>query len=310
MREIGHIFLSAPHILILSIFLATPKRSLSFAPRPSDRYNYRRNDGATAGTDIMSNGPSADGTGDRGTRTANKIDGLAVVDRLKKEPFNVDTETRLFDHPYLAAARAGTLTLAQRQAFALEQYGVQLSDATSFAALSGNPGFVPSSLAGAALPDPVRPPEDLFRFLLGGEVYAAPLLLAYAEGLGLDGDALHHHRSSARAQAYPSYWARIALAGRRAAGAAACAANFPAWGKMCASLLEALSDPENGYGYDGPDDGALAFVKFFATPIENLDNMAAKVLEEEGAAYEDLVEHVRLLQEYEILFWDAIFDAK
>lgn len=78
---------------------------------------------------------------------------------------------------------------------------------------------------------------------------------------------------------------------------------------MCKRLVEALGNPENGYGYDGVDDPALGFINFFATPINNLDDMAVMIIEEEGVSYEDLLEPVRLLQQYELLFWDAILNA-
>mmetsp|Transcript_22650 Transcript_22650/g.31623 ORF Transcript_22650/g.31623 Transcript_22650/m.31623 type:complete len:259 (+) Transcript_22650:125-901(+) len=255
--------------------------------------------------------------------------GLEILQKLREEHFNKETERLLESHPYLKAAKDGTLTLSQRRAFAREQYSIQLSDATSFAFLAGHKTFSPATLAGAKVPDPVKSSAsskeesgttaDLFQFLLGGEVYAAPLLLAYAKSVGLDGEASLQQSSnvnsdqyliSAKAQAYPSYWARLALSGQRAAGAAACAVNFPAWGDMCRRLSEALSS-NSEYGYtDGANDEGLAFINFFASPIEDLDLMAAAIIEEEGTSYEELVEPVRLLQEYEIMFWDAIFEKR
>jgi len=258
-----------------------------------------------------------------------EMSGMEIIKRLREEPFNKRTEERLESHPYLRAAEDGTLTLSQRRAFAREQYSIQLSDATSFAFLAGHRDFAPRSLTGVTVPEqPTKSPAggsgggdsasegvDLFQFLLGGEVHAAPLLLDYARSVGLDEDALRSDSDgsyvpSAKSQAYPSYWARLALSGGRgrAAGAAACAANFPAWGGMCRRLLGALGGG-GGYGYDGGvDDAGLAFVKFFATPIEGLDRMAARIIEEEGVPYEELVGSVRLLQEYEVLFWDGIVE--
>ena len=89
--------------------------------------------------------------------------------------------------------------------------------------------------------------------------------------------------------------------------------NFPAWGRMCAELLEALrSRPEYGYSTMSDDEASssLAFINFFANPIEQLDEMAATIMMEENVSFEDVVTTVRLLQDYEIFFWDAIFDAK
>mmetsp|Transcript_31211 Transcript_31211/g.65287 ORF Transcript_31211/g.65287 Transcript_31211/m.65287 type:complete len:260 (+) Transcript_31211:124-903(+) len=257
--------------------------------------------------------------------------GLQILQRLRDEPFNKATERILESHPYIRAAEDGTLTLSQRRAFAHEQYSIQFSDAISFAFLAGHRDFAPRSLAGVSVPEQPSTTGtssssssegeggatvDLFQFLLGGEVYAAPLLLAYAKSVGLDEDSLRQHQQhSASAQAYPSYWARLAMSNKRAAAAAACAVNFPAWGAMCGRLLESLGssggDGGKEYNYaNGVDDEGLAFIKFFATPIEELDMMAAAVLDEEDVSYEDLVEPVRLLQQYEIMFWDAIFEQK
>lgn len=256
------------------------------------------------------------------------MDGTDILNRLRKESWNSDTEHRLASHPYVAAAQAGKLTLKQRRAFVIEQCAIQFSDAVSFAALAGhNVGFLTSSkktrLVDATVPEPVRPPPkgtdvDLFQFLLGGEIYAARLLLNYARKVGLDeADVSNKQRKlMAKSQAYPSYWARLALSNNRAAGAAACAINFPAWGQMCGRLGRALADNADVYGYDdGEDDDGLAFVNFFAATIDDLDNMAIAILDEElkGAeesSYDEIAEHVRLLQEYEVMFWDAIYDGE
>uniref|UniRef100_A0A7R9W6J9 Thiaminase-2/PQQC domain-containing protein n=1 Tax=Pseudictyota dubia TaxID=2749911 RepID=A0A7R9W6J9_9STRA len=246
-------------------------------------------------------------------------DARSYIDRLRNEDFNLETEKRLESHPYVLAAESGSISHAQLRAFATEQYAIQLSDATSFATLAGHVGFAPSSLVGITTPEPVPtvaavkatathpPPPDLFQFLLGGEIYAAPLLLAFADQLGLGEEALKSAHRSAVAQAYPSYWSRLALGKKRAAGAAACAVNFPAWGRMCGRLAEALAKYED-LGFS--DKKSLAFIEFFGSPIESLDDMAASIIEEEGSSYEELLEPVRLLQEYEVMFWDACYSAE
>jgi hypothetical protein len=254
------------------------------------------------------------------------MSGLEIIQKLRQESFNQETEKTLSSHPYLKAAENGTLSLSQRQAFAREQYFIQLSDAMSFAALAGHTSFAPSSsLATTSVPDPIlchpntnkstTSNTDLFQFLLSGEIYAAPMLLEYAKQVGLDEESLrtpedYKYVLSAKSQAYPSYWARLALSKQRAAGAAACAVNFPAWGQMCQRLYTALRDmdcyPEC---QSGEGDVGLAFVKFFATPIADLDTMAAAIIEEQNVPYEELREPVRLLQQYEIMFWDGIFES-
>lgn len=247
---------------------------------------------------------------------------LTMLERLRTEPFNEATNRALATHPYLVAAKEGTLTLAQRRAFAGEQYAIQYSDACSFATLAGHDDdFAPNkgaSLISASVPPaiPGQAKDDLFQFLLGGEIYASKLLLDHAKSLWLGlldpEGALQQYPISARAQGYPSYWARLALSKQRGAGAAACAVNFPGWGRMCRELSQALKRrPEYGYSNsDNDDEISLAFIDFFGTPIENLDTMAASIMMQEGTTYEEVVTVVRLLQEYELMFWDAIYDAK
>ena len=249
--------------------------------------------------------------------------------RLRREPFALSTEQRLASHPYVLAAESCSLSLAQRRAFAAEQHAVQLSDARSFALLAGHAGFRPASLTGVR-PPPARtvadggaslPGTDLFQFLLEGELYAAPLLLEHAAALGFEHEEqLAAYHVTAGAQAYPSYWARLALSGQRAAGAAACAINFPAWGQMCGRVRAALASG----CYGNVSAAELGFLDYFAAPVAGLDDMAEAVIAQEitgsrdneaviaqeAVGYADLARHVRLLQEYEVLFWDAVFAAQ
>ena len=77
-------------------------------------------------------------------------------------------------------------------------------------------------------------------------------------------------------------------------------------------MRAALSDPAHNYSNSGDQDTELAFLDFFATPIDNLDEMAAKIIDGSPGGevtYDDLVTPVRLLQAYELLFWDACYEA-
>lgn len=331
------------------------------------------------------------------TCTSSSIDVyLGMIERLRtEEEFSVETTRKLQTHPYLQAAKNGTLTVQQRRAFVGEQYAIQYSDACSFATLAGHTRSTPhptknttttpssssfpihtnqslSSVDIATLPSPPEKDEDddntdvdLFQFLLTGEVYASKLLLDHAKSVGFtiheEDDArsrereLYDYSVTGKGQAYPSYWAKLALEQKRGVGAAAVAVNFVAWGTMCQELLLAFQTRAE-YGYCGQHgtipsrcvaassssasskevtevEGehskatatatahenaqatatakqALAFIQFFATPIDNLDRMAAKVMQEEQVTYEELRTDIRLLQEYEVMFWDAIYETK
>ena len=239
---------------------------------------------------------------------SSSLSGLEMIHNIREETFNIEVENRLQHHPYTQAAKDGTLTLSQRQCFARDQYSTLLSLSISFARLAGHQGFTPTSLTNISVPKREKEETtDLFQFLLEGIEVQARNLLAHVKTLGVDEATLFSwYPLMAKAQAYQAYWTNLALSNKRAAGAAACAVNFPAWGNTCKSLHEALASEK--YNYDGLDDEGLAFFKFASTPIEELDQMAAAVIEEEGATYDELVEHVRLLQEYEVMWWDAMFE--
>lgn len=244
---------------------------------------------------------------------------MEIIQKLRNEQFNIETTQILTSHPYLIAAKNGSLTLAQRRAFVQQQYHIQLSDAKSFAVLAGHFDFNPKKLTDATVPnesndDTSSSVPNLFQFLLGGEIYASALLLKCASFLNQTEIDLQTSPMDAKAQGYPSYWARLALSKSKAAGAAACAVNFPVWGHMCHMLHDALLENQV-YGYRNDNDGSdtvegLEFIKFFATPIDNLDEMAADIIEKENVSYDKLIQHVRMLQEYEVLFWDACYEAK
>ena len=245
-----------------------------------------------------------------------------MLQRLRKESFNTTTNTKLMNHPYLLATQQGTLTIQQRQAFAGEQYHIQYTDACTFGFLAGHSNFPPPEPLSSITEVPKSPlinndddnnnnenDKDLFQFLLEGEIYASKLLLDYAKSVGLQHEnELKQYPITSKAQGYPSYWSRLAHTNTkgRGIGAAACAVNFPTWGNMCRELSKALKSHDANH-----DDHqqSFAFIDFFGTPIDNLDDMAVRIMKQDGVTYDEIVTSVRLLQEYEILFWDAIYEA-
>ena len=90
---------------------------------------------------------------------------------------------------------------------------------------------------------------------------------------------------------------------------------------MCARVRSALASG----CYGNVSAAELRFLDYFAAPVAALDDMAGAVIAQEiaasrdhdavvaqeaGVGYADLARHVRLLQEYELLFWDAVFAAQ
>lgn len=233
----------------------------------------------------------------------------AVLDELRKTPWNAAMEQRLAEHPYVLSAEDGTLTLAQRRAFVLEQFSIQRQDAASFASLAGHASFAPATLLGAKVPPcaacATNASQRLFQYLAEGEVYASSLLIDQAVALGLDDAGLAAHIPTPQAQAYPRQWARLARSSSHAAGAAAAAINFPAWGHMCARVRTALASG----AYGAVSERELGFLGYFAEPIPDLEARVAAVLIEEAGASdaEAIAAAVRRQQQAELAFWDAIY---
>ena len=74
---------------------------------------------------------------------------------------------------------------------------------------------------------------------------------------------------------------------------------------MCGRVSAALGSGK----YSNVSDAELGFLDYFAEPIEGLEQMAADVLTEKPATYEEIATTVRLIQGYELLFWDAVYEA-
>lgn len=76
-----------------------------------------------------------------------------------------------------------------------------------------------------------------------------------------------------------------------------------AWGSYCATLSVALR-AEYGFG-----DEACAFVDFFATPAAELEELAIASIQQAldgGRPVGQGREYGRLLQEYELMFWNTL----
>jgi hypothetical protein len=230
-----------------------------------------------------------------------------MLAKLRKELYSKETAVILMTHPYLKAAAEGRLTKAQRQAFAQEHYHLQWSNAVSFGHLAGLSGYRPQSLSKDPAPMfPSNKEGDMFAKLLRWELSAAKLLPSHLSWTGLDEGEVSRYEPSPTAQTYPSYLATLALQQNRAGAAAACAVSMPVrWG-LCSQLHTAYNS--GAYG-EVKEEAHLAFVEALGTPITNLDDVAAAIIVEEKATYADLAKPTRLLQYYELLFWDSLMEA-
>jgi hypothetical protein len=108
------------------------------------------------------------------------------------------------------------------------------------------------------------------------------------------------------ALAYSAYVAWLALYGSAAEFAGAFLVNLEAWGANCGRLSQALQDR---YGLTKQD---VAFFDLFATPPPGFEDRGLAVVDEGLAGGVDpagIRRAARLLQGYELLYWDTMLQA-
>uniref|UniRef100_A0A7S1X350 Thiaminase-2/PQQC domain-containing protein n=1 Tax=Tetraselmis chuii TaxID=63592 RepID=A0A7S1X350_9CHLO len=218
-----------------------------------------------------------------------------ILEKLRAADFNTVTTAALEGHPFISDAEAGNLSSARLMAFVKEQHSVIRADLLSM-----------RHLAKRCRDSGKKAGEALFTKLAKGEELAMTKLQDFATHLGVTPKKLATYNCQMEAQAYPSYLARCAHYGSPAAVAVACAVNFPCWGAQCRRLHTALLTINGSHGPCVAED--VAFLDFFATPLDGLDEMAAACLQEDDEVrVDDVTTAVRLLQACEVMFWDSVY---
>jgi thiaminase len=210
---------------------------------------------------------------------------------LEKIGQDLQTVTeQLLRHPYVQALEEGKIGRENLRLFAGEQYVIIGSDLRSAAHLVSRFGASPSG--------------DFFLGILQGEKAAWNALLAFASGLGLTETDLNGHEPLAGAHAYTCYMAWLALYASDAEIAAAYLVNFPAWGQNCGRLSRILRE-RFGLG-----EKEVVFFDLFASPPATFEANALSVIQQglDRGAEPRLIERAaRLLQAYELMYWDTLY---
>jgi hypothetical protein len=193
------------------------------------------------------------------------------------------------ENRFVPLVEAGTAPLSAIGALAAEEQRIVTSDWRSFLTLA------------ARSPEPAA--RGFFTALATGESLALPMLSPLAQAAGLDDAALRAYQPRPGCQAYPSFLAWLALNAEPAAAILAILANFAAWGEYCAAIGAAL---RKHYGFG---DEACGFFDFFATPVPELTEQALTAVQaglDTGVALDAARDHGRLLQGYELMFWNSL----
>src|SRR6266850_262499 len=216
------------------------------------------------------------------------VDAKALLNEIDKELQPVTEQ--LLRHPYLQALEERKIERENLRLFAGEQYNTIASDLKSVAYLVSRFGSAPS--------------RDFFLAILQGERVAWDALLTFAHALGLSETQLREHEPLPGAHAYTCYMAWLALYASDAEIAAAYLVNFPAWGQNCGRLSRILKE------HFGLGEKEVAFFDLFASPPTTFEADALSIIQrglDRGIEPRLIQRAARLLQAYELLYWDTLY---
>lgn len=200
-------------------------------------------------------------------------------------------EERILRHPYLEALDTGRVARERLRIFAGQQYHIVASDLRSIATLLSREGNLPN--------------QSYLLGLLQVENTALEGLARFAQALGIAREELRAAEPIPAAFAYCAFVAWLALYGSAAELAAGFAVNFAAWGGNCGRMSVAL---RANYGFSAE---ALGFFDSFAN-LRPVDDTALGVIQaglDRGIAPSLLERAARLLQGYEMMYWDSMGEA-
>ncbi|HWR48688.1 MAG TPA: hypothetical protein VN327_13910 [Pseudonocardiaceae bacterium] len=200
-----------------------------------------------------------------------------------------DVEERIKTNSWLAELEAGRLSTGALRVFAGEQLQIIPSDLRSFEMLTQR--FA------------ADPAHGYLADMATGERTALHALEVFATAVGLDGPARQGYEPVPGCQVYPSYVARLARDGTPAQVAGAFVVNLDAWGSCCARMADALPST---YQLTRED---CAFFAHFAGPTTELERISLEVIDAglaQGVDPANIARAARLLQSYELLFWDSL----
>lgn len=223
------------------------------------------------------------------TENAARHDAQQLVAQIRADLAGVENEIR--NVPFVASVEAGTASLEQIAAVAAEEYGINISDWSSFAQMD------------ARFQDPES--RKFFGGIAAGEEIAFGLLLDFAAAVGLDEEDLLAYEPRPKGQTYPSRVAWIASNSGRAAAGASFLVNFAVFGENMARIRDALLDV---YHFTPAE---IAFFSFFAEDIPGFEDNALNVIAaglRRGECPREARRSARLLQAYELDFWQAASD--
>ncbi|MFQ5988754.1 MAG: transcriptional regulator [Candidatus Methylomirabilales bacterium] len=218
------------------------------------------------------------------------VDASHLVEETRQELRAV--ETRIREHPYLAALEAGQISRDELRRFAGQQHHIITSDLRAMAHVIAKAESVET--------------REFFWGGIQGEWSALEALHAFASAIAMPAEDLQAAEPIPGAFAYSAYVAWLALFSSCAEFAAAFLVNLEAWGGNCARMSQAL---KARYQLKDRD---VAFFNLFSGLPSGFHERALRVIQEgldRGVGPPQVRQAARMLQAYELLYWDTLYQA-
>jgi thiaminase len=204
-----------------------------------------------------------------------------LVQMIRNELQNVNE--MILNHQFIIDAEEGKLPLEAFKIFVIQQYYIVSHDARSLALMASRATNTKEF--------------EFFLELSKGDIEALKLLEKMGHALNLT--TFKNIEPIPEAVAYTHYLAWLALYGNPGYQAIALIINLPVWGSNCKKLSYALKNRYNSY--------ETSFLDLFSQPYEQIENKGLNIIENYLDYSEGMISVSKLIQKYELMFWDAIY---
>jgi len=207
-----------------------------------------------------------------------------LLDGVRKELEEINQ--RIINHPYILDAERGELSGDKMKRFVEQQYYIVSYDARSLALMVQRSRSLKEA--------------NYFSKLMQGDLIALESLLELAGEFGTNISELEAAEILPEAVAYTHYISWLALYASPGEQAFALVVNLPVWGSGCARLGKALREK---YPVK-----KTAFLDAFGSLPAWIEDEAAEIIEVYPPQFEVRMRAMaKLIQAYELGFWDAIY---
>ncbi|MEM2884309.1 MAG: hypothetical protein QXY08_07015 [Nitrososphaerales archaeon] len=212
------------------------------------------------------------------------MDAASFIIKVRKELS--EENKKILEHPFIKDAEAGKLCEDKIKCFTTQQDYIISHDLRSLALMLTRSKH--------------QDETDFFHPLIQGDIEALKRLHIFAEELGLKIEDFTTQQLIPEAVSYTHYLAWLALYANAGEQAAALIVNLPVWGEACRRFGSALKEK---YGYK-----KLDFFELFLQPFDAVEAAAFKVINRYIERFSITMERcVKMIQRYELMFWDGIY---